>query len=1365
MENRESLGLYIRNNGPEGGPYEDFSSSKLYMESSLPIRHFTNWDAGLSSLEKTDLNNMQGLGVRSYPGITNSITDMKTVDDLAFIAHGEYTDINKSIKTIQTIGRSYYYYYNSVQYDLITTQYATDGLIYIDKMDLAGLLYNYDESQTDFDTETFPSIFFNGPTGLFLRIKYNDVEFDYTLTSASELTSMRGAFAGLYGKHQVIGPNSLFWDEDYINKVSLNPFIYQKFKYLAFRPNLPFFSTDATYLNYGQFPSFGTSNQAEITYDLDISLIKYTPAYNCGKVDIYQRKTGRISSISNDGRIICVGHPLEDGDVIKISEINHPSLHGLKYVQATTTDTFVLYDDEDFTQRTDVSGIISTGSWTCVSNVYGGDFGRWKYRQTIFSPNGKNRYDSYTEISPGVTESATTGFIKTRITPSDFESITNYDTMFEMDYGVVLSEVSASPLTTSAASLIDLNRGLMETSFQSALEDWRLNRGSFITNFRFGCSIDIKKKDNLYYLLVGERGPQTCLHLDNINLPTKPLCGAAYLFEINENLNVEHLETYYAHTGDSDIAQCPVAASPYYGPEKLFIYQPSAFGDVIDGVRGNYSRLIEYKSGYDYWYGAMALHMYDPQNRNDDKIPGYFNYNVLDAAIADTSLSYNADSIRAKYFTGSPITYGINRFITADIDGFEFYKDVGGLFRYNHLFPSVYGSNKKISYYPYIDSFGKSVALDIIGDDFFVFCSSKVKPYVIRPELGLSNVSRLLDPAPDYTGSDSQIASTSCGYIHVFKNGAKIQKIKEDGQFVTGKLFAVQSYRADRFAKTMYAKNGKLAFGFSKPFNNYAFGSEPSKILFYSYNGSSYTLSSAISNRNQRDILIYNPKGVILPDHKDYWLTGINISSPATSSFISLYQPSDKFGDFFIWEGDLVITNGYDSMNEYNESNVDQTSITIDSTLTEYWMSLNYIDQVFIYESGQYKGRIVPQIDTSEAEYSYASLSPLYERTIKAFYSNTDIMALDLNMEGGYAIHGDRLIIRDPLSLSIYDRTPSSRLNEFYARVFKKKTLPLPGTNNKKFSKLNNAISILRPASSSLNDDRGGPISGTYSEALDILSVDGSSYSYDMQNMEYLPLMIKSDGDTPSIDLFLKVIENGLSSVDLILSGGAPSSLNLFMDGDDFKPFDNESTLLITGALPSSSGYDLFINNEPAGYLPLFIQWEVPLSDSSATTSYIYGSVVESYPVASEADLFITGTAHSSDTSSLPLFIETAKGEYSDGAPLYIDNTIYDSEDGHHLVIDGSITGNKYVEGSSNLFITNSETNEGTAPLFIKQFGVNGEPVENVAALFIRNEQVLEGMELFISSESVNNLGINLYIDGVSICDTYSNCFIRGYLE
>jgi len=157
----------------------------------------------------------------------------------------------------------------------------------------------------------------------------------------------------------------------------------------------------------------GQSNPRTVYYKIPVSIksdsfwYKKGAVNRCGRVDIYERRTGHLSAV--DGNKITVTGPsgdgtydtemLSDGDKIKITsglkdevvQGIHP-INGIKYVVRTASDTqYLIYDDENLSQPTDTADLrdLSSITWTFYEGTQAAN-GSWRYKDTLFSTNGLN---------------------------------------------------------------------------------------------------------------------------------------------------------------------------------------------------------------------------------------------------------------------------------------------------------------------------------------------------------------------------------------------------------------------------------------------------------------------------------------------------------------------------------------------------------------------------------------------------------------------------------------------------------------------------------------------------------------------------------------------------------------------------------------------------------------------------------------------------------------------------------------------------------------------------------------------------------------------------------------------------------------
>ena len=146
-------------------------------------------------------------------------------------------------------------------------------------------------------------------------------------------------------------------------------------------------------------------------YADSIKLIKFTPVRKCGKVDVYQKKSGMFEAIV-DNRVTSTRHGLKDGDIVRIdsalwdgtqdqSSANEHPLNNNKFVKVIDSGTFDLYDDQFFESPSYSAKLKSIDgiTWTCVGNANGNDAQSWQYARTIFSPTGRNGYPANDPLS------------------------------------------------------------------------------------------------------------------------------------------------------------------------------------------------------------------------------------------------------------------------------------------------------------------------------------------------------------------------------------------------------------------------------------------------------------------------------------------------------------------------------------------------------------------------------------------------------------------------------------------------------------------------------------------------------------------------------------------------------------------------------------------------------------------------------------------------------------------------------------------------------------------------------------------------------------------------------------------------------
>ena len=223
-----------------------------------------------------------------------------------------------------------------------------------------------------------------------------------------------------------------------------------------------------------------------------IRLIKYISHPNCGKADIYIKKTGKVTSINNN-IITSSGHGLSDGDVVKFSSALNVSnaayltnLNGVKYISGVTTNTFNIYSSEKFIAPDYVINLktVSGINWTAAGPK------NWDYKSTLYSPMGKNGY-GFTPQVRLVDESSVTGI-------TIFDRAVESSTFIDPNSSVIKPQ-SALNNWVSWNNYYPFNRANSETTMSDPLYNGN----------KFGSDVQVQKiKDNKYLLMVTEPGAE-----------------------------------------------------------------------------------------------------------------------------------------------------------------------------------------------------------------------------------------------------------------------------------------------------------------------------------------------------------------------------------------------------------------------------------------------------------------------------------------------------------------------------------------------------------------------------------------------------------------------------------------------------------------------------------------------------------------------------------------------------------------------------------------------------------------------------------------------------------------------------------------
>lgn len=283
--------------------------------------------------------------------------------------------------------------------------------------------------------------------------------------------------------------------------------------------------------NLEPISDFQIGTYSVINNDIDInsiSLSKNGIFASCGKVDIYTKKTGNVIDIT-DNVILSSGHNLSNGDRIKISSAlssgTLTNLNGYKYISGVNSDGFQLFYDSGLATPVNIitdSGRISGITWTAV------DPKNWSYKNTLYSPMGKNGYG----FDPVLRLEKSTGVLTSEIVVSD------------IDNGYKKPQ-----------SYINGNRGWFN------FYPFDLSNGSLEFNGnRFGTDIQIEKYNDNYILMVTEPGAEASFNIVNPDalqtnkqpvIPTHLPYGRIHFYSISGDLSSENWISYIGTVSNS----------------------------------------------------------------------------------------------------------------------------------------------------------------------------------------------------------------------------------------------------------------------------------------------------------------------------------------------------------------------------------------------------------------------------------------------------------------------------------------------------------------------------------------------------------------------------------------------------------------------------------------------------------------------------------------------------------------------------------------------------------------------------------------------------------------------------------------------
>ena len=395
---------------------------------SKGIEHFTTSD-GLTSLELTDQERFDARGASKFLGVEFGSNAIKIEEDVAAIACGEYTDINKTV--VESSGGGMY------QVGWVNTQADPDAyqremtpdvwlLPAFDRGAFDSIYGDREAGERDSNRSDYKDNYFYN---MFIIIEYEGTS-DSMGNVGSFLANQKQVFRYHDGDEKNAPVGTFFWSEgndlgggDVLKVKICNPKESAEAASLAATPTaildseFPDGELEALFRGRKDIAMKPTWGRLNIK---NMQVVKYTPVVQCGKVDLYTRKTGTITEMLSDGRVTAPSHGINTGDILKISSaltnsantphgqahvaddlVDHNHLiNGTKYAEVIDDNTIRLYTDialsKEFDPRNDVdSGITALRGeclWSVVGNVFSGDSQGWRYYKSLCSPNGRNGY-------------------------------------------------------------------------------------------------------------------------------------------------------------------------------------------------------------------------------------------------------------------------------------------------------------------------------------------------------------------------------------------------------------------------------------------------------------------------------------------------------------------------------------------------------------------------------------------------------------------------------------------------------------------------------------------------------------------------------------------------------------------------------------------------------------------------------------------------------------------------------------------------------------------------------------------------------------------------------------------------------------
>lgn len=798
--------------------------------------------------------------------------------------------------------------------------------------------------------------------------------------------------------------------------------------------------------------------------------------------------------------IIEISNALFDGTQNGVAD-KHP-LNGTKYVRPIDDDTFEIYDDEFFEKPSFTNDLRTTDgiTWTCISNNFGSIGQSWDYHGSIFSPTGRNGYKSVsTSKDRGVAgapsyhqdELAALNefFTSNRIGKvKDFTSEQENKASINLNFGAEYEDL----VNSSFAEDID-NAIPRSFSGYSPLDDperayWDFYPYAGVSTeiygddqpghlgTRFGCDLDIKYShmsggSRVYVLAVGERGSDVSVDLFGIGADTRRINngsmygwnrgsalpwslphGKTHLITItvdqyNRISDISHSNTMFGG-GVSIVDNSNYDEKREYNPWDYGLrhtIRPSYIRKEFDN---DYSIFKHYEDNADtynntYYTRPDGQRVYHSSYWLRSAVVHWYENDIFEYRIGDSSQRGQSYFRRIQMLENLRATIPVE---ANNIDNRSRFGSVGfGGEAYQYKRIDRHSDEKSFFIFPWVDSFGKSVAIKsdssistIDGysnsDPKYVVVSSSTTRSNIEYNEGDYSIPLANSDLLEEQDTQSRIGQLQANFI--YSDGSSYSNadfvfINSDGGDC-GRFFSSPTTRTDPNGSLIGGSNAQrvlktgIRAGYDMP-EVMSACSLSALCLEWHDNQIAWVDQDLYGARSIVNILSFDDTGVAcFNKHKQFFKNFIDprgVSTAAEGGLPTATNTGDGFGIQFKFDQGVFVTNSR------------ETTTELGLTISDYVNNRDRIDYVQVYEELINGYEQTQKISASinkldEKKYSLYLLSydnQLLDIPGSVAYDNNSINTLtwDIDFNGRYDLVNNKILIKDPLEYSLFSRNYS----------------------------------------------------------------------------------------------------------------------------------------------------------------------------------------------------------------------------------------------------------------------------------------------------------------------------------------------------